>query len=322
MRWIWILCVISAPVMAGKVLLIESYEQGYEWDASYVSALKQSLTPAHELHTFEMDTKRVPASRYSQIAEQAFSRYQHLKPQVVVLGDDNALVYMLPKLYNEPISIVFLGINSNPRKFMAQYQGQAKVTGILERPLYVKTMGEIGRMLDKDKRKVLVLFDSGSTASIALEFMQTQASMIEKNLGIATEIASVAIEKEWQTRISTAKEQGFGAIVVGLYQTLVDESENNVPADTVLTWTNQHTEVPLFGFWDFSIGAGKAAGGVVLAGRDQGEMAGKTVLRILNNNEDASRIPIQIGQQGRAIYHQGEMSRWGLSVPEGWMKID
>ncbi|NCO45198.1 MAG: hypothetical protein GW890_01625, partial [Vibrio sp.] len=75
MRWIWILCFISVPVMAGKVLLIESYEQGYEWDASYVSALKQSLTPAHELHTFEMDTKRVPASRYSQIAEQAFSRY-------------------------------------------------------------------------------------------------------------------------------------------------------------------------------------------------------------------------------------------------------
>jgi hypothetical protein len=269
-----------------------------------------------------MDTKRTPVSRYPQIAEQAFARYQQLKPDLVVLGDDDALVYMLPKLYNEPISTVFLGINSNPRKLIAQYQGQAKITGVLERPLFVKTMGEIGRMLGQDKRKVLVLFDSGSTASIALEFMQTQANMIEKNLGIATEIVAVATEQEWQTRINTAKEKGFGAIVVGLYQTLVDDKEQNVPADTILAWTNQNADVPLFGFWDFSIGAGKAAGGVVLAASDQGEMASQIVLRILNNNEDANRIPIQIGQQGRAMYHEGEMSRWGLSAPEGWIKID
>ncbi len=54
-----------------------------------------------------MDAKRIPAREYSAAADRAFQTYQQLKPDLVVLGDDNALYYLLPKLYNEPISIVF-----------------------------------------------------------------------------------------------------------------------------------------------------------------------------------------------------------------------
>lgn len=97
-----------------------------------------------------MDTKRIPAREYSVAADRAFQAYQQLKPDLVVLGDDNALYYLLPKLYNEPISIVFLGINSNPRELLDEYSGIAQVTGILEQPLFVKNMAEIGRLLPKE----------------------------------------------------------------------------------------------------------------------------------------------------------------------------
>ncbi|CAH8208088.1 hypothetical protein L9W73_07805 [Vibrio aestuarianus] len=322
MRWMLLWLLISPSALAEKILVIESYHQHNEWDQSYLKALKHTLTPRYELENFEMNTKRIPASQYSVMAEKAFAAYQQAKPDVVVLGDDNALVYMLPKLYNEPISIVFLGINDNPRKLIMQYRGQAKVTGILERPLFVKTMGEIGRMLEEDKRKVLVLFDSGNTAKIALEYMKTQVSMIENNLGITTEISSITTDREWYEQINTANKRGFGAIVVGLFQTLMDDAGNHVDAEKIMTWTNQNTQVPLFGFWDFSIGKGKAAGGVVLAGSDQGQMAADIVVRILDHNEDASQIPIQIGLQGKAIYHADEMARWGLSIPKGWTAIE
>ncbi|CAH8239878.1 Sugar ABC transporter ATPase [Vibrio aestuarianus] len=322
MRWILLWLLISPSALAEKILVIESYDQSYEWDQSYFTALHRKLTPRHELETFEMNTKRIPASQYLLMAEKAFVAYQQMQPDVVVLGDDNALVYMLPKLYNEPISIVFLGINDNPRKLITQYQGQAKVSGILERTLFVKTMGEIGRILEEDKRKVLVLFDSGNTAKIALEYMKTQVSMIENNLGITTEISSITTDREWYERISSAKERGFGAIVIGLYHTLVGDSGNHIDAEKIMAWTNQNTPVPLFGFWDFSIGKGKAAGGVVLIGSDQGQMAADIVVRILDHNEDASQIPIQIGLQGKAIYHADEMARWGLSIPKGWTAIE
>ena len=90
-----------------------------------------------------MDTKRLPTTPiFRNGSTKPFYTIKNSKPDVVVLGDDNALKFMLPKLYNEPISIVFLGINSNPRKLLARYQGQAQITGILEQPLLIKSINE------------------------------------------------------------------------------------------------------------------------------------------------------------------------------------
>lgn len=322
MRWwiglIWCFCM---PAWADDVLVIQSYHSGYAWDASYIQGLKEGIKPPHQLHFFEMNTKRIPVREYSAAAERAFQTYQALKPKLVVLGDDNALYYLLPKLYNEPISIVFLGINSNPRELLDEYSGVAQVTGILEQPLFVKNMAEMGRLLPQDKHRVLVLFDSGNTSKIALEYMQSQYALIKKNLGLDVEIRAIEKEVQWLDAIEQAPQQGYGAIVVGLYQTLIDDTGRHVPAENILSWTNQHSRLPLFGFWDFSVGKGKAAGGVVLFGLEQGEMAAELVTRILDKQEPAKYIPIQINRQGRGIYQPEEFARWGLTPPKDWWPV-
>ncbi|QXC56045.1 hypothetical protein KSS82_02035 [Vibrio mimicus] len=309
----------SHAAFAENILVIESYHEGYAWDASYIRGLKQVIGDKHSLTFFEMDTKRIPEREYEEAALRAFAVYQKLKPDLVVLGDDNALYYMLPKLFHEPIPIVFLGINSNPRQLLDQYYAEAQVTGILEQPLFVKNMAEIGRLLPIQKRKVLVLFDSGNTSKIALEYMHSQDSLIKENLGIDVEIRVIKSEQEWHHAVENAPEEGFGAIAVGLYQTLVNIDGLNVPPEHILSWTNQNSTLPLFGFWDFSIGKGKAAGGVVLFGQEQGQMAAEIVLRILDHGEKAKYIPIQINRQGRGIYQPDEFARWGLKPPKDWL---
>lgn len=81
-------------------------------------------------------------------------------------------------------------------------------------------MAEIGRLLPKEKRRVLVLFDSGNTSKIALDYMQDQHKLIKENLGIEADIRSIKSEQEWKHAVEYANQEGFGAIVVGLYQTL------------------------------------------------------------------------------------------------------
>ncbi|MEF1255425.1 MULTISPECIES: hypothetical protein [unclassified Vibrio] len=108
MRWIVICLIFSSQALATKVLLIESYHSGYSWDASYIEGIKQTLLPSIEFETFQMDTKRLPMEQFERKSDQAFTAYQEFKPDIVMLGDDNALSYMLLKLYDEPISIVFL----------------------------------------------------------------------------------------------------------------------------------------------------------------------------------------------------------------------
>ncbi|EGR2534403.1 hypothetical protein DYB88_14570 [Vibrio cholerae] len=323
MRW-WMVIVwlLSGQAWAANVLVIQSYHSGYAWDAAYTKGLKEGINAQHQLHFFEMDTKRIPAREYSAAADRAFQAYQQLKPDLVVLGDDNALYYLLPKLYNEPISIVFLGINSNPRELLDEYSGIAQVTGILEQPLFVKNMAEIGRLLPKEKRRVLVLFDSGNTSKIALDYMQDQHKLIKENLGIEADIRSIKSEQEWKHAVEYANQEGFGAIVVGLYQTLVNIDGLHAAPENIVSWTNEHSQLPLFGFWDFSIGKGKAAGGVVLFGLEQGEMAAELVTRILDKQELAKYIPIQINRQGRGVYQPEEFARWGLTPPKDWAPID
>ncbi|EHH3078294.1 hypothetical protein MOV00_000798 [Vibrio vulnificus] len=313
-------CVPSFAYSA-KVLIIESYHAQYEWDESYLYGIRQEVGERAQIATFEMNTKRVPKEQYAAMAEKAFAKYQAMKPDVVVLGDDNALSYLYPYLYDEPISMVFLGINSNPRKLFADYPGQAKVTGVLELPLFVKNVGEIKRILGRSPLKIWVLFDSGVTSAIAGEYIESQYQMIKKSLEVEVAIYFVDTQAHWQEMVRRAKEESVDAILVGLYHTLVDEEGNSVPSDEILFWTNQYSEVPLFGFWDFSVGKGKTAGGVVLFGEVQGRHVGRIINQLIDG-KSADAIPIQIGNQGRPLYSDSEMRRWNLLPPKGWEGIE
>lgn len=306
---------------AEKVLLIESYHAEYPWDASYVKGIEEVLTSTAQLHRFQMDTKRLPKERFESKADEALSYYYSLQPDVVVLGDDNALNYMLPRLYKEHISIVFLGVNSNPRYLLYQYRGEAKITGVLELPLYIKSLGDLSFIHPERYFKVRVMFDSGVTSKIAAKHIQRQYEMIKDNLGIETEILLLSTRSEWEAAIMGAEADGVAFIIIGLYHTLIDEGGESVPSDLVLQWTNEHSTIPLFSFWDFSVGAGKTSGGVVLFGESQGKQAGTLINRILAG-ERADQIPITIGEQGRAIYSTIEMQRWGLKPPSHWLPID
>ncbi|KJR35572.1 hypothetical protein BOO91_13255 [Vibrio navarrensis] len=309
-----LIMLFSISLRAADVLVIESYHNQYEWDKSYLQGLRSEVADKAEIVTFEMDTKRLPREQYPLMAEKAFATYQQLKPKIVVLGDDNALNYMLPKLYDEPISLIFLGININPRKLLATYHGKAEVTGLLELPLFVKNIGEIKRIIGKRDLKVWILFDSGVTSEISASYIDSQYQLMKKSLSVDVKIHLIGEFQAWQSTIDSARSERVDAIIVGLYQTITDSAGRNVSSEEVIAWTNQHTRVPLFGFWDFSVGKGKTSGGVVLFGDAQGKQVGQIVNQILLGTP-ASTIPIQIGNQGRALFSEAEMKRWGLQAP-------
>lgn len=73
-----------------QILVIESYHAEYPWDQSYLAGLRDKL-PGYQIHTFEMDTKRLPKSEFDTQAEKAWRRFEEIRPELVVLGDDNAV---------------------------------------------------------------------------------------------------------------------------------------------------------------------------------------------------------------------------------------
>ncbi|WP_164887246.1 ABC transporter substrate-binding protein [Hahella sp. KA22] len=296
---------------AETILVIQSYHIGYPWDKSYIEGLESELGGKHKIERFEMNTKRIPKSQYQDKANEAWNYYNQVKPDLVILGDDNAMSYLGKKINDAGTPVVFLGVNGNPREL--GIDKMEHVTGVLERPLFKRSISEIRRIMGGELGKALILFDSGNTSSTAVA-EAFNGKMSSKAAGVTVDIKQVGTEQEWKDVILHSKDNGYNAVIIGLYQTLVDDEQKSVDAEEILAWTSANTPIPSFAFWDFSVGANKAIGGLVLFGKTQGEEAGKIALRILAGDKPNMINPM-VGEKGRYLFSKSEVTRWKIQLP-------
>ncbi len=293
------------------VLVIESYHAEYPWDVSYKEGLSEVMGAACRFVYFQMDTKRLPESEYERMAEQAWKKYQKIKPDMVILGDDNALRYLAPRFGSTDTPVVYLGINGNPKAYDASEK--KNITGVLERPLLNHSIHSVQKILRPEPEKILVLFDSGETSKIAVaESFKGRTTLPVNNMMVQLKL--IGKLDEWKKTVLNAKAEGFDALFIGLYHTVTDEKGANVSDQTLLKWTVENTPVPPFGFWDFSIGTDKAAGGFVLFGKAQGEAAGKIALKIFSGKSPQEIRPV-IADMGRFLFSRSQLKKWGLTLP-------
>ena len=154
------LLLLQVATAKEKILLIESYHSTYAWDASYIEGLELALDNEYELIKFEMNTKRLPKSEYQKMADLAYDKFMEVSPSLVILADDNALSYLGSKFFDTDTPVVYLGINNNPRNYGVV--GRNNFTGVLERPLFKRSIANVQKL--QKLNKVLVLFDDGNTA--------------------------------------------------------------------------------------------------------------------------------------------------------------
>ncbi len=300
-----------ASAQQKTVLVIESYHAEYPWDISYKEGLSEVMGSVCRFVYFQMDTKRLPESEHEKMAEQAWKKYQEIKPDLVILGDDNALRYLAPKLGSTDMPTVYLGINSNPKDYDASEK--KNITGVLERPLFNLSTGSIQKILSPKPEKILLLFDSGETSEAAVaESFKGRTTLPIHNMMVQLKL--IGKFEEWKQTVVNAKAEGFDAIVIGLYHTVTDEKGAHVPDQTLLKWTVENTPVPPFGFWDFSVGADKTIGGFVLFGKAQGEAAGKIALKIFSGKSPQEIRPV-IADMGKFLFSRSQLKKWGLRLP-------
>ncbi len=59
MRTLLLALLLVSPLCFSKtVVIIESYHQGYKWDADYIAAVQSVLGDDHDIHVLALDTKR------------------------------------------------------------------------------------------------------------------------------------------------------------------------------------------------------------------------------------------------------------------------
>lgn len=297
-------------VNAVEILIIESYHADFRWDIEYKKGITDNLTDEYHFSYFQMDTKRLPVDKHMGMAERAWQKYLTLKPDVVVLADDNALRYLGPRFKNTTTPVVYLGINNNPRNYDLYHA--ANITGVLERPLLKRSILFLNKLV-KNVGKVLVLFDDSpsSAAAVSMEFKKGNVMMLGH---ISVEVGIISQYSLWQNKVLTAKANGIGFIIVGLYQAMRDGKGNHINAKQVIEWTSANSEVPVFGFWDFSIGENEAIGGLVIEGYQQGYSAAQIIKQIIAG-EDVKTIRPQVAKKGSYMFSRVELEKHQLIIP-------
>ncbi|MGL5993808.1 MAG: ABC transporter substrate-binding protein [Aeromonas sobria] len=304
---------LSLPLYAAHILVISSYHPEFLWDKSYNKGLLDGLDGEHQISHFYMDTKRYQREEFDDIAQRAIAFYLKSKPDLVVLGDDNAINYLANEIAALGTPVVFLGMNENPR--LKGFVGHPKITGVLERPLLKRNISEISQLMG-GLDKALVLFDSSNVALTAIEDeFKTQTQLRVGQTLINSQL--MGDYGLWQEAVLNAKKNGYQAIFLGLYHTLVDAQGQHVSEQTVLAWTSANSPLPLFCFWEFSVGKGMAIGGLVLDGNDQGHQAAALINSILAGTLPRTLSP-RAALRGEYVFSKSELARWQLTVPDKW----
>ncbi|MGH1349788.1 MAG: ABC transporter substrate-binding protein [Methyloligellaceae bacterium] len=299
----------SIQVFAAKILIIESYHKTFQWDKLYTTALKDVLGKKHKLYFFRMDTKRISPINISKRADLAWSKYQKIKPDYVVLGDDNALMFLGERLGKTDTPVIFLGINGNPTHYFADKRLPANITGVLERPHIADSMKKV-KMLIPELKRVLILFDNGHTSKALLGNVMRELNSINKK-ELEYDFKFIQKKSEWVETVSKAKANGYGAIFLGTYHTITDKNNRHVPSINLARWTSAKSEIPVFGFWSIAVGKGKAIGGIVLDGYNQGFAAAQMVNEVIAGKKP----PVLRSSKGLYLYSRSELERWNIKLP-------
>ncbi|WP_432460517.1 ABC transporter substrate-binding protein [Agarivorans sp. QJM3NY_25] len=297
-----------------KILVIESYQQQELWDSQYIAGLKSLLAADYQLEYFQMNTKNLPEKQHRGRGEIAWQYYLDVRPELVILGDDEALQYLGPRFAKTKLPVVYLGINHSPRTY--HVDRRVNITGVLERPLLEPSVAMISQLLASKAKRVLLLFDdSHASKIIQQELFANQTSM--QVAGVELELRLLNHWQAWQANVESMQQQGFDAVIFGSLEGIRDSANQYVTTEQVLTWSVAHSPVPPFSFWDFAVGENKAIGGLVVDGFEQGRLAAGLAKTIL---EGEPVVPRSLGPltaaKGRYLFSRSQLARYQIQLPE------
>lgn len=302
-----VLILFASLTNAKQVVFIHSYHLTFPWVQQYREGFLNNVIDVN-LSEFEMDTKRQAPVRISEIANSAWKFILKNKPDIVVLADDNALKHLGPRLVKHNIPIVFLGINENPRHYIPI---SPIVTGVLERPLLKRSVSML-RKLSPGINKVKVMMSESVTARVILKTAFNNRTN-HQLAGITVDTNIIKSYTQWQQAVINSKSQGYNAIILATYATFLDSEDNGIDIDTITEWTGANSPIPVFSFWSFSIGKGKAIGGLVLSGKHQGSEAAEKVNDFLLHGYMGK---ISTPERGTLMFNRHELQRWQIVPPQ------
>jgi len=291
------------------VLIIESYHPALVWTAQCEDGIRQALGGGFDVRSVFMDTKRIPATDFALSARKAWEAFDNIRPDLVMLGDDDALSMLGPQVAETNIPIVFFGINNNPRNYFRQLP--PNIAGVLERTPVIPWLRHLTGIMPR-ARRALVLLDKSLTSDSIIDLVfQGHESIHVGKLNVEFYVASDWAD--WQDRIRGASEYDF--LLTPTFHALRGAG-NYIDIPVVVSWTSRNSPVPVFSNQDYTIGENGFVGALVLVGTEHGRLAGDIARGILEGTFLPRSAPFLTDRAGQFYFNRQQLDRFGILLPE------
>ena len=304
---LFVILITGCTKVPFKILLIFSYHQEYPWVIEENKGVEDVfMDKGFVIEKFYLDTKIKTSQEWkTQISEEAMKKIKSMKPDVVMLFDDNACELVGKKYVGKDIPFVFCGMNGD----LEDYGFPAEnITGVVER-IHIQESINFLKEIVPNAKKLVLISDDGATSKKV--FSRISESEYKNEF---FELFKTNDFNQWKEKIEEYQESA-DALGLLLYQTLKAEGqEESIAAKEVIDWTLNNSSLPDFAFFDFVVESGVLCG-VTLSGYSQGKAAAEIVLRILNK-EKITNIPVSILATGDYKINDSRAAQLNITIPD------
>ena len=306
-----LLPVLGCNKPSEKVLLIFSYHPEYSWVVDEARGAEDILKDRGvETEKFYLDTKRNTSAEWMEkVAEEAVKKIEELKPDLVIVFDDNACELVAKQYIDQSLPFVFCGMNGEPEDYGFPTQN---ITGVIERHHLVATV-DLLRQLAPDVEKLAIMTDDSPTSQAFITGIKEVTPPIE-----ISEFYTTNDFDAWKAKVEELQTK-VDAIGIYLYHTIKEKGiDTSLSPEDVLVWTLENNKLPDCTFSDFTVKDGVLCG-VTESGYEQGKAAAKIAVRILNG-ETPENIPVERPEKGMKMVNETRAKELKIEIPADVLK--
>ncbi len=292
-----------------KVLLINSYHPGFPTFFDQIEGLKSVLGPAGvHLDVEFMDSKRfMNEKNISAFKELLAMKLSELgRYNVIVTSDDNALNFALEnrnKLFPD-IPVVFCGVNNQSKA--RSLNNNDDFTGVIEAVSMEETIASITNIFP-NINKIYSIVDSTPSGQADLSVMN---QLLDKFPAIEFEELSLK-HMSW-AELGDALSSLSADSAVLLLSAYRDKFGFSKSFDDSLQAIMSRCQRPVFHLYEHGLGDG-IFGGKVISHFEQGVIAGRIALDIINGRAVKDLPVVEGGDANKFVFDRNMLNRYNVS---------
>jgi ABC-type uncharacterized transport system substrate-binding protein len=306
-----------------RILRLDSNHAEFAWSGEIERGVLQGLADnGYEVDgenvvfdVFYLDTKRNTTPEYFEhIGEEAISYIRETQPNLVIVNDDNATRLVVQPMRDEGIPFVILGLNGSPEEY--ELDGSPNAAGVLERPHAEEMMGWIELVFGEESRISFLAEDSLTT-----ERMFGDGSVAQTVEATTVQLVDMTYTNDftaWQAYVNDVSETS-DVLFLGAYSTLRGENGEIIEPLEALTWTLEHSDIPVMGFWEEAVHIG-TLGGPIISGYTQGYEAAVLAARVLDGTSPGE-IGFSVPPRGKLMVNRHAVAQWDVEIPLDLLEV-